>query len=106
MKIDFAGIIGLIVLSFMVGMMIQALLDIEQNVEGFTLVKNQSNDWYWLENQEYTRIQLSELYTLKSILISNECIDGGFIENIDGKEFLIVCYEKKGVLKNKLEDGR
>ena len=71
----------------------------ENNLYGFTLIKNESNDWYWLENYQYTQTQLNELYTLKNILISNECIDGGFIENAGGKEFLIVCYEGKRVIK-------
>ena len=68
--------------------------------KGFTLVKNESNDWYWLENQEYTQRQLNEYYTLKNILIQNECPDGGLIENLDGKEFLIICYEPTKVIKN------
>lgn len=70
----------------------------EEKLEGYTLIKNQSNDWYWLQSQEYTQTQLNEYYSLKNILISNECIDGGFIQNYNGNEFVIVCYEPKKTL--------
>jgi len=72
--------------------------EIELNT-GFILIQNQSDDWHWLQNQEFTRVQLSELYTLKNILIDNECVDGGFIENIDGERFAIICYQGSKILE-------
>lgn len=70
-----------------------------KDVEGYTLIKNESNEWYWLENQQSHLSTISAYYTLKNILVSNECVDGGFIENVDGNEFLIVCYEAKKILR-------
>ena len=97
-----AAVVITAVITFLIGIGFGFFLSASDNINpmGFTLVKNESNDWYWLENQEYTQRQLNEYYTLKNILIQNECPDGGLIENLDGKEFLIICYEPTKVIKN------
>ena len=94
-------IIGLI-FGICIGIVSVTLLNILSNesiLKDHTLIKNESNDWYWLQSKEYTQTQLNELYKLKQILINNECIDGGFIENINGEEFAIVCYQAISILK-------
>ena len=65
-----------------------------------TLVINESNDWYWLQSHDFLQTKLNEFDTLKNILISNECPDGGFIENLDGNEFLIICYQPQKTIKS------
>ena len=85
---------------FITGILIGSGIVVQKNdkkLEGFTLVKNQSNDWYAIQNHDYTQFQLSEYYTLKNILISNECPDGGYIEN-KNNQILIVCYELKKII--------
>ena len=104
MKIDFVSSMGLMVVGLLFGLIVgdivQKSYDESTFFEGFISVKNESIDWYWLEDRVYIETQLTELYTLKNILISNECVDGGFIENIDGEKFMIVCYERKKMIEN------
>lgn len=98
---DFLMIFLGVILGIFLTLVINSL---EDNIpEGFTLIQNKSNEWYWLQSQQYLETQLNEYTTIKSILINNECKDGGFIENLDGKEFLIVCYEPKKTIKKMIE---
>jgi len=91
-----------ITLFLLIGLGIGILIGMasERNkTENSILIENQSDEWHWLDNEENTRNMINEYWVLKNILINNECSDGGFMENLDGKEFLIVCYEAKKVIR-------
>lgn len=99
---DNLGVTYFIIISGLIGILLGVIIMDgvkDKRIENFTLIENQSNEWYWLEGQEYREAELREFYTLKGILLNNECTDGGFIENLDGEEFLIVCYQAKKVIK-------
>lgn len=100
---EWFGIGIVLFIGFIIGIFVGIMTN-NDDIENFTLIENESNDWYWLENKEYTETTLNEFFALKRILINNECTDGGFIETTDGNRFLIVCYEAKKVIKEVKEN--